>query len=174
VVPVVRERRTVESDRRDRPSRRWIIACVLSVALIALLVGLLAPTFRRQGQYAALRERGVTTEARIEYCSSTVGSNLTFSGGITCPATFEVHGISVSEDLLGLPAQLRTGAEVRVMVDPQDVRDVYPLKDVRTDYKSGWVTNNTVVAFLAALLLVATITSQVIVVRRRRLARRLS
>jgi hypothetical protein len=151
-----------------------MIVCVLSVALIALIVGLLAPTFRRQEQYAALRERGVITEARIEYCTSTVGSNLTFSGGITCPATFEVHGVSVSEDLLGLPAPLRTGAEVRVMVDPQDVRDVYSSKDVRTDSKSGWVTDNTFVAFVAALLLVATITSQVVVVRRRRLARRFS
>ena len=152
--------------------RRWIIASVLGVVLIALIVALLAPTFRRQEQYAALRERGVTTEARIEYCSSTVGSNLTFSGGITCPATFELHGASVSEDLLGLPAPLRTGAEVRVVADPHDVGDVYPLRDVRTDYRSGWVTNDTLIAALAALLLVATIASQVIVVRNRRSARR--
>lgn len=152
--------------------RRWIIASVLGVVLIALIVALLAPTFRRQEQYAALRERGVPTEARIEYCSSTVGSNLTFSGGITCPATFELHGASVSEDLLGLPAPLRTGAEVRVVADPHDVGDVYPLRDVRTDYRSGWVTNDTLIAALAALLLVATIASQVIVVRNRRSARR--
>lgn len=145
---------------------------MLSVALIALIVALLAPTFRRQEQYAALRERGVTTEARIEYCSSTVGSNLTFSGGITCPATFELHGASVSEDLLGLPAQLRSGAEVRVVADPQNARDVYPLRDVRTDCQSGWVTHDTLIAVLAALLLVGTIASQVIVVRKRRSARR--
>jgi hypothetical protein len=145
---------------------------VRGVVLIALIVALLAPTFRHQEQYAALRERGVTTEARIEYCSSTVGSNLTFSGGITCPATFELHGASVSEDLLGLPAPLRTGAEVRVVADPHDVGDVYPLRDVRTDYRSGWVTNDTLIAALAALLLVATIASQVIVVRNRRSARR--
>jgi hypothetical protein len=144
---------------------------VLSVALIVLIVALLAPTFRRQEQYAALRERGVTTEARIEYCSSTVGSNLTFSGGITCPATFGLHGASVSEDLLGLPAQLRTGAEVRVVADLQKARDVYPLSDLRTDYKSGWVSHDTLIAILAALLLVATIASQVIVVRKRRSAR---
>ena len=145
---------------------------MLSVALIALIVALLAPTFRRQEQYAALRERGVTTEARIEYCSSTVGSNLTFSGGITCPATFELHGASVSEDLLGLPAQLRSGAEVKVVADPRNARDVYPLRDVRTDYQSGWVTHDTLIAVLAALLLVGTIASQVIVVRKRRSARR--
>ena len=145
---------------------------MLSVALIALIVALLAPTFRRQEQYAPLRERGVTTEARIEYCSSTVGSNLTFSGGITCPATFELHGASVSEDLLGLPAQLRSGAEVRVVADPRNARDVYPLRDVRTDYQSGWVTHDTLIAVLAALLLVGTIASQVIVVRKRRSARR--
>jgi hypothetical protein len=172
MVPVVRPPETANPDRRDRPGRRWIIACVLSAALIALIVALVAPTLRRQGQYATLRERGVITEARIEYCSSTVGSNLTFSGGITCPATFGLHGVSVSHDLLGLPAELRTGAELKVMVDPQNASDVYPLSDVRTNYKSGWVTNDTFVAFLAALLLAATITSQVIVVRRRRVARR--
>jgi hypothetical protein len=99
-------------------------------------------------------------------------ANLTFSGGITCPAIFELHGASVSEDLLGLPAQLRTGAEVRVVADPRNARDVYPLRDVRTDYRSGWVTNDTLIAALAALLLVATIASQVIVVRNRRSARR--
>jgi hypothetical protein len=49
---------------------------------------------------------------------------------------------------------------------------VYPLRDVRTDYRSGWVTNDTLIAALAALLLVATIASQVIVVRIRRSARR--
>jgi Ca2+/H+ antiporter len=171
MVPDGRSPGSTDPDRRERPSRRWIIASVLSVALIVLIVALLAPTFRRQEQYAALRERGVTTEARIEYCSSTVGSNLTFSGGITCPATFGLHGASVSEDLLGLPAQLRTGAEVRVVADPQNARDVYPLSDLRTDYKSGWVSHDTLIAILAALLLVATIASQVIVVRKRRSAR---
>jgi hypothetical protein len=172
MVRAVRPPGATDSDRRERHGRRWIIASVLSVALIALIVALLAPTFRRQEQYAALRERGVTAEARIEYCSSSVGSNLTFSGSITCPATFELHGASVSEDLLGLPAQLRTGAEVRVVADPQNARDVYPLRDVRTDYKSGWVTQDTLIAVLAAFLLVGTIASQVIVVRKRRSARR--
>jgi hypothetical protein len=171
MVPV-RPSKTTDPDQSERPVRRWIIAGLLSVVLIALIVALLAPTLRRQGQYAALRQRGVVTEARIQYCSSTVGSNLTFSGGITCPATFELHGVSVSRDLLGLPAQLHTGSEVRVMVDPQDIGDVYPLNDVRSDYKSGWLTNDTFIAFVAALLLVATITSQVIVVRKRRMARR--
>jgi len=171
MVPVLRSPDKTEPTRRERHGRRWIIAGMLSVALLVLIVALLAPTFRRQENYAALRERGVTTQARIQFCASTVGSNLTFSGGITCPATFELHGVNVSEDLLGLPAPLQTGAQVKVVVDPQDARDVYPLSDVRTDYKSGWVTNDTLVAALAALLLLGTIASQVIVVRKRRSAR---
>jgi hypothetical protein len=61
---------------------------------------------------------------------------------------------------------------VRVVADPQNARDVYPLRDVRTDYQSGWVTHDTLIAVLAALLLVGTIASQVIVVRKRRSARR--
>ena len=47
-----------------------------------------------------------------------------------------------------------------------------PVRDVRTDFQSGWVTHDTLIAALAALLLVGTIASQVIVVRKRRSARR--
>jgi hypothetical protein len=55
------------------------------------------------------------------------------------------------------------------MVDPRNPQDAYPLGDVRTGYRSGWLTNDTVIAALAAVLLALTIASQVIVIRRRRL-----
>ena len=152
--------------------RRWIAVCVLSLALVALVVVLIFPTYWRQRQYATLRTRGVTTTARITYCSSSAGSNQTFAGTTTCPATFVLDGTTVSEKLLGVHAQLRTGDMVTVIVDPRVPQDVYPLSDVRTGYQSGWLTRNTSIAVLAALLLVLTIASQVIVVRRRRPAGR--
>jgi hypothetical protein len=142
--------------------------CVLSLALVALIILMVLPTFWRQRQYATLRTRGVTTTARITYCSSSAGSNQTFAGTTTCPATFVVNGTTVSEKLLGLHAELQTGDMVTVVVDPRAPQDVYPLSDVRTGYQSGWLTRNTFIAVLAALLLILTIASQVIVVRRRR------
>lgn len=152
--------------------RRWIAVCVLSLALVALVVVLIFPTYWRQRQYATLRTREVTTTARITYCSSSAGSNQTFAGTTTCPATFVLDGTTVSEKLLGVHTQLRTGDMVTVIVDPRVPQDVYPLSDVRTGYQSGWLTRNTIIAVLAALLLVLTIASQVIVVRRRRSAGR--
>jgi hypothetical protein len=137
-----------------------------------LIVALIYPTFQRQEQYATLRARGVTTTARIAYCSNTGGSNQTFGGKTTCPATFVLDGTTVSEDLLGVHAQLRTGTRVTVVVDPRNPHDAYPLGDVRTGYRSGWLTNDTFIAALAAALLALTIASQVIVVRRRRLVAR--
>jgi Protein of unknown function (DUF3592) len=142
--------------------------CVLSLALLALIVALIYPTFRRQEQYAALRARGVTTTARIAYCSNSVGSNQTFGGKTTCPVTFVLDGTTVSEDLLGVRTQLRTGTTVTVLVDPRNPQDAYPLGDVRAGYQSGWLTHDTFIAALAAALLALTIVSQVIVVRRRR------
>jgi Protein of unknown function (DUF3592) len=152
--------------------RRWIAVCVLSVALVALIIVMLFPTLWRQRQYATLRTRGVTTTARISYCSSSAGSNQTFAGTTTCPASFMLHGTAVSEKLLGVHTQLQAGDRVTVIVDPRVPQDVYPLSDVRTGYQSGWLTRNTFIAVLAALLLVLTIASQVIVVRRRRSAAR--
>jgi hypothetical protein len=142
--------------------------CVLSLALLVLIVALIYPTFRRQGQYATLRARGVTTTARIAYCSNSGGANQTFGGQTTCSATFVLDGTTVSEDLLGVRTQLRTGATVTVVADPRNPQDAYPLGDVRTGYRSGWLTNDTFIAVLAAVLLALTIASQVIVVRRRR------
>ena len=152
--------------------RRWIAVCVLSLALVALVVVLIFPTYWRQRQYATLRTRGVTTTARITYCSSSAGSNQTFAGTTTCPATFVLDGTTVSEKLLGVHAQLQTGDMVTVIVDPRVPQDVYPLSDVRTGYQSGWLTRNTFIAVLPALLLVLTIASQLIVVRRQRSAGR--
>jgi hypothetical protein len=156
------------SNRWTTGRRRWIAVCVLSLALVALIILMVLPTFWRQRQYATLRTRGVTTTARITYCSSSAGSNQTFAGTTTCPATFVVNGTTVSEKLLGLHAELQTGDMVTVVVDPRAPQDVYPLSDVRTGYQSGWLTRNTFIAVLAALLLILTIASQVIVVRRRR------
>ncbi len=153
---------------RAASGRRWVATGVLCVALLVLIVVLIYPTFRRQEQYATLRAHGVTTTVRIAYCSSTVGSNQTFGGVTTCPATFVLGGRKVSEDLLGVHTQLRTGAIVSVVVDPRNPRDAYPLSDVRAGYRSGWLTNDTFVAALAAVLLALAIASQVIVVRRRR------
>ena len=152
--------------------RRWIAVCVLSLALVALIVVLIFPTFWRQRPYATLRTRGVTTTARITYCSSSAGSNQTFAGTTTCPATFVLDGTTVSEKLLGVHAQLQTGDMVTVIVDPRVPQDVYPLSDVRTGYQSGWLTRNTFIAVLPALLLVLTNASQLIVVRRQRSAGR--
>jgi hypothetical protein len=163
---------TVGADRREKKGRRWVITSVLSLALLVLIVALIAPTFRRQEQYATLQDRGVTTQARIDYCANTTGSNRAFNGVTTCPATFVLHGATVSEDLLGLPSQLHTGTTVTVVVDPENARDVYPLSDVRTGYKSGWFTDDTYFAALAAVLLAGAIASQVIVVRNQRSARR--
>jgi hypothetical protein len=164
--------RTARSDRGAHNGRRWVAACALSLALLVLIVALIYPTFRRQGQYATLRTRGVTTTARITYCADTGGSNQTFGGKKTCLATFVVDGSAVSEDLLGVHTELLTGATVSVVVDPRNPSDAYPLGDVRTGYQSGWLTNDTFIAALAAALLALTIASQVIVVRRRRLAAR--
>jgi hypothetical protein len=150
--------------------RRWIAVCALSLALVALIVVMILPTYWRQRQYATLRTRGVTTTARITYCSSSAGSNQTFTGTTTCPANFVLDGTTVSEKLLGVHAQLQTGDMITVIVDPRVPQDVYPLSDVRTGYQSGWLTRNTFIAVLAALLLVLTIASQVIVVHRRRSA----
>lgn len=152
--------------------RRWIAVGVLSVALVALIVVMIFPTFLRQRQHAALRTRGVTTTARITYCSSSAGSNQTFAGTTTCPATFVLHGTTVSEKLLGVHTQLQTGERVTVIVDPRAPQAVYPLSDVRTGYETGWLTRDTFIAVLAALLLVLTIASQVTVVGRRRSAGR--
>ena len=156
--------------RRANSGRRWLAACALGLALLVLVVALIYPTFRRQEQYATLRARGVTTTARITYCSNSVGSNQTFGGKTTCPATFAVDGSTESEDLLGVRSPLRTGDMVTVVVDPRNPQDAYPLGDVRTGYRSGWLTNDTFIAALAAALLALTIASQVIAVRRRRLA----
>jgi hypothetical protein len=156
------------SNRWTTGRRRWIAVCVLSLALVALIILMVLPTFWRQRQYATLRTRGVTTTARITYCSSSAGSNQTFAGTTTCPATFVLNGTTVSEKLLGLHAELQTGDMVTVVVDPRAPQDVYPLSDVRTGYQSGWLTRNTFIAVLAALLLILTIASRVIVVRRRR------
>jgi hypothetical protein len=156
------------SKRWTTGRRRWIAECVLSLALVALIVFMILPTFWRQRQYATLRTRGVTTTARITYCSSSAGSNQTFAGTTTCPATFVLNGTTVSEKILGLHAELQTGDMVTVVVDPRAPQDVYPLNDVRTGYQSGWLTRNTFIAVLAALLLILTIASRVIVVRRRR------
>jgi hypothetical protein len=68
----------------------------------------------------------------------------------------------------GVHTQFQTGATVTVMVDPRNRQDAYPLGDVRTGYRSGWLTNDTFIAALAAVLLALTVASQVIVVRRRR------
>ncbi|HEX3566870.1 MAG TPA: DUF3592 domain-containing protein [Acidimicrobiales bacterium] len=152
--------------------RRWIAVGLLSLALVVLIIVMIVPTVLRQQQYATLRTRGVTTTARITYCSSSAGSNQTFAGTTTCPATFALHGTTVSEKLLGVHAQLQTGDVVTVIVDPRAPQDVYPLSDVRTGYQSGWLTRNTFIAVVAVLLLVLTIASQVIVVRRRRSAGR--
>jgi ABC-type branched-subunit amino acid transport system permease subunit len=160
------------SDRGANSGRRWVATCVLGFALLVLIVALIYPTFRRQGQYATLRAHGVTTTARITYCSNTGGSNQTFGGKTTCLATFVLDGTTVSEDLLGVDTQLQTGATVTVVVDPRNPRDAYPLGDVRGGYKSGWLTNDTFIAALAAVLLALTIASQVIVVHRRRLVAR--
>jgi hypothetical protein len=78
----------------------------------------------------------------------------------------------MTEDLLGVHSQLQTGSMVTVVVDPHDARDVYPLGDVRSGYKSGWFSHDTFIASLAAVLLAGTIASQVIVVRKRRSVRR--
>jgi hypothetical protein len=160
------------ADRREKNGRRWMVTCGLSLALLVLIVALIAPTFRRQEQYATLQNRGVTTLARIDYCANTTGSNRAFNGVTTCPATFVLHGATVSEDLLGLPSQLHTGAMVTVVVDPKNARDVYPLSDVRTGYESGWFTDDTYFAALAVVLLVGAVASQVIVVRKQHSARR--
>jgi hypothetical protein len=146
-----------------------VAACVLGLALLILIVALIYPTFRRQGQYATLRARGVTTTARITYCSNAGGANQTFADETTCPATFVLDGTRVSEDLLGVHTQLQTGRKVTVVVDPRNPQDVYLVGDVRTGYRSGWLTHDTFIAALAAVLLALTIASQVIVVRRRRL-----
>jgi ABC-type branched-subunit amino acid transport system permease subunit len=157
--------------RRSRPpssGRRWVAVCTLALVLIALIVALIYPTFRRQGQYATLRAHGVTGTARISYCINTGGSNSTFAGETTCKATFVLDGSRLSEDLLGVHSQFQTGTRVRVLVDPRNPQDVYPVSDVRTGYRTGWLTHDTFVAVLAAVLLVLTVASQVIVVRRRR------
>jgi hypothetical protein len=151
-----------------RSGRRWVAVCTLALVLIALIVALIYPTFRRQEQYAALRARGVTTTARISYCVFTGGSNQTFAGQTTCKATFALDGSTRSEDLLGVRSQLQTGTRVTVLVDPRNPQDVYPVSDVRTGYRTGWLTHDTFVAVLAAVLLVLTVASQVIVLRRRR------
>ena len=160
---------TAHSGRGANSGRRRVAACALGLALLVLIVALIYPTFRLQGQYATLRAHGVTTTARITYCSNTGGSNQTFGGKTTCPATFRLDGTTVSEDLLGVHTQLQTGATVTVMVDPRNPQDAYPLGDVRTGYRSGWLTNDTFIAALAAVLLALTIASQVIAARRRRL-----
>jgi hypothetical protein len=61
---------------------------------------------------------------------------------------------------------------VTVVVDPKNARDVYPLSDVHTGYKSGWFTDDTYFAALAVVLLVGAVASQVIVVRKQHSARR--
>jgi hypothetical protein len=157
--------------RRSSPpssGRRWVAVCILGLVLIALIVALIYPTFRRQGQYATLRAHGVTSTARISYCINTGGSNQTFAGETTCKATFVLGGSTVSEDLLGVHSQFQTGTKVSVLVDPRNPQDVYPVTDVRTGYRSGWLTHDTFIAALAAGLLVLTIASQVVVIRRRR------
>jgi hypothetical protein len=154
--------------RRANSGRRWLAACALGLALLVLVVALIYPTFRRQEQYATLRARGVTTTARITYCSNSVGSNQTFGGKTTCPATFAVDGSTVSETFW-VCAPLRTGDMVTVVADPRNPQDAYPLGDVRTGYRSGWLMNDTFIAALAAALLALAIASQVIAVRRRRL-----
>jgi hypothetical protein len=106
--------------------RRWIPVCVLSIALVALIVVMVLPTLWRQREYATLRTRGVTTTARITYCSSSAGSNQTFAGTTTCPATFVLNGTTVSEKLQGLHAQLHTRDKITVIVDPRAPHDVYP------------------------------------------------
>ena len=156
------------SRRTANSGRRWVAVCVLCVALVGLIVFLIYPTLRRQEQYATLRAHGVTTTARIAYCSNSVGSNQTFGGVNTCRATFVLGGGTVSEDLLGVHTQLRTGDMVSVLVDPRSPQDAYPVADVRTGYRSGWLTNDTFIAALDAVLLALTIASQIIVVRRRR------
>lgn len=166
----MRTARTRRSPRPASSARRWVAICVLCLALLVLIAALTYPTFHRQGQYAALRAHGVTATARVAYCSSTVGSNQTFGGKLTCPVTFVLGGTTVAEDLLGVRRPLQTGATVAVVVDPRNRHDAYPLGDVRAGYQSGWLTNDTYLAALAAVLLVLTITSQVIVVRRRRRA----
>jgi hypothetical protein len=157
--------------RRSSPpssGRRRAAVCILGLVLIALIVALIYPTFRRQEQYAALRARGVTATARISYCVNTGGSNQTFTGETTCKATFVLDGSALSEDLLGVHSQFQTGTRVAVLVDPRNPPDVYPVHDVRTGYRSGWLTHDTYIAALAAVLLVLTVASQVIVIRRRR------
>ena len=156
------------SGRGANTGRRLVATGVLCLALLVLIVALIHPTVRRQGQYAALRAHGVTTTARIAYCSNSVGSNQTFGGQNTCHATFALGGTPVSEDLLGVHAQLQAGARLTVLVDPRNPQDAYPVGDVRSGYRSGWLTNDTFIAALAALLLALAIASQVIVVRRRR------
>lgn len=160
-----------QSSARQSSARRWVVVCTLALVLIALIVALIYPTFRRQGQYAALRAHGVTTTAQISYCINTGGSNQTFAGETTCKGTFVLDGSTRQEDLLGVHSQFQTGTRVTVLVDPRNPQDVYPVSDVRTGYRSGWLTNDTFIAVLAAVLLALTVASQVVVVRRRRAER---
>ena len=60
------------SGRGANTGRRLVATGVLCLALLVLIVALIYPTVRRQGQYAALRAHGVTTTARIAYCSNSV------------------------------------------------------------------------------------------------------
>jgi hypothetical protein len=154
-------------NRRPRPQRRWVVTLVLGLALVALIVAMVVPTLRRQSQYSALRARGITTTARIAYCATASNSRPT-TVTVTCPGTFTLGGAKVSEDILGVPAPLAEGAHVLVMVDPKDPHDVYPKADVRSNYRTGWLTEDTFVAVLAAGLFGLTIASQVITVRKRR------
>jgi hypothetical protein len=147
--------------------RRWFGAVVLGLALVGLIVRLVAPTIVRQHQYSVLRSRGVTTTARLTYCSSTT-SGRAGTTTVTWPATLALGGTEDAEDILGLASPLTEGTTLRVVVDPRNVSTVYPLTDVRTEYHSGWLTTDTAVAVVALALLALTVASQVIVVRRRR------
>jgi hypothetical protein len=143
-----------------------VMSCLLALVLAGFVVAMVLPTIDRQHQYATLRSRGVTTAARIDYCV-TAESSAPASATVTCPGTFTVHSIPVTQDILGLPAPLQAGATLTVMADPRDTRDVYPVADVRTGYQSGWRKDDSYYALLALGLLVLTAANVVIVIRRR-------
>jgi hypothetical protein len=149
--------------------QRWGIVIVMACVLLALIGFLLFPTYERQRHYDALRNHGVTTTAHIDYCATATGGRPSVTT-VTCPGTFSVNGTTVTEDILGLPRPLPSGAVVRVVVDPRDTGNVYPVSDARSGYQSGWLTENTGYAALSAVLLVAVAASQVVVVRRKRRA----